>query len=120
MYTQEELGRYGYAREKLSAAVIKLAIGEGGIKSRLRWVHDSELCGLTRENFPDELIDDWQNIIKELTKLGPSSINGTSITIRSISNTLHGIRNVTGVKIAQKICDLKYKIDTFFELPHQD
>ena len=113
--TLDEQGLYSYAQEKLGAAMIKLATGERDIKSRLKSVYDSELCGLTIKNFPDELKEDWQKIMQELTKLGPRSINGTSIIIHPLNNTLGSIRLATGAKIAEKICDLKYKIDTYFE-----
>jgi hypothetical protein len=112
---QREL--YLYAQEKLSAAMLKLAVGEGGVKSRLLWSFDSELCGLTVDFFPDALKDPWRKVVQNLTKSGSRNLNGTSATIRPVTNTLHKMRNATGSKIAENICDLKYRIDAYFEYP---
>ncbi len=99
---------YSYTHEKLSNAFYSLATG-GKIADRLVSAYIA-FHTLTEKDFPKELREDWQEIIKALTKYPPYKNYEGKITRGSVQMTAERIRTKTGVKIAKKIADLYYKI----------
>lgn len=90
----------------LEEIVRTLAVGPGDIKSRLHEIIN-EVSWLDNNNFPNELSNDWNLIILELTKYGERKPVG------AIENTINRIRRNTGMKIAEKIFDLKEEMENY-------
>jgi hypothetical protein len=104
----------GYAKEKLYEAILALAIGQGDVRSRL---YPAYLCvaGLREDDFPKEFQKDWAWIMRELTKYGPTYKPNGDLWYGSVENTLRNIRNSTGRKIAEKIFDIGWALNTHEE-----
>ena len=100
---------YSYVTEKLTNAVGALAMGTGDIHSRL---YNAFLLmhTLNQDDFPDNLKEDWCWIINELTKNGPLENSQGEVIQGSVERTLQTIDNNSGREIAQRICELSWKI----------
>jgi hypothetical protein len=98
----------GYAHEKFSHAVYLLAIGSGDVRSRLRnaFIH---FIPVKEKDIPDELLEDFRWIIRELTKRKPVAKEGT------MTATLERMQNRTGMKIAIKIYDLASRLEGYYD-----
>jgi len=101
--------RHNYCLEKLSDAIIQLAVGEGDVRSRL---HDAYMCfhTLKTNDFPEHLQTEWDWIIKSLTKEEHTLDHKGEVLHGRLRNTLWKMRNKTGRKIAMKIVMLYYRI----------
>lgn len=97
--------RYDYAREKLFNAVHALAVAPGDVRSRLlvAYLHSYTL---RPENFPEELRQDWQYIVKSLKRFDPIYDHKGEVSEGSVKHTLRRIKNRTGSKIAGKFFHL--------------
>jgi hypothetical protein len=96
----------------LEEAIRDLACGEGNVRSRLIEMYVStDFHILDEEHFPEELMSDWSFIIHALTKQGEKKVGLK--TIHPVHNTMDKIMNKTGVKIAEKIYELKEKIEHY-------
>lgn len=103
-------GDAGYALQKLELAILDLATGPGDIRSRLSSIYISHLHVVNVRDFPDELKEEWNSIIKSLTKKGPVVGTDGEIFTGSVDNTLRLMRNKTGVKIANNILVLRDRL----------
>jgi len=96
-----------YAYEKFSQAVYLLAIGPGDVRSRLRKAY-IEFSLVPEKAIPEPLVEDYQWIMKKITKHDP--IAGES---RHIA-TLERMQNRTGAKIAERICYLTSRLEGYY------
>lgn len=106
-----------YAAEKLSNAVHALAVGPGDIKSRLRDAF-TELVSLSERDLPEKLRADLRWIKNELTKKEATSRAVIEGEIRiglegRIGATLRGMRTKRAVEVAEKICYLADRLESF-------
>ena len=85
-------------REKFGEAVYKLAVGEGDVRDRLRRAYKA-LRALRAAEIPPSSQDDWQWVMKQLTRYGPDADGGRT----AIDHTMGRIRNATGRRIAERI-----------------
>jgi len=102
----ERLTHYNYALEKFTKAVYSLATGPGDVRSRL-WDAYMDFHAVREKNIPEQLRKDFDWIMKMLTKRESLYDEGRA------KATLRRMRNQTGVKIAEKIYDFKYKLERF-------
>jgi len=101
---------HSYAHEKLFEALHALALGSGDIRSRLEIAFTSFYV-LEKHHFPQKFQEDWEWIMKEMTKFG-SVYRADGREWRSpVQHTMKRIRNKTGVKIAEKIFELFWELD---------
>ncbi|MBC8147178.1 MAG: hypothetical protein H8E98_04260 [Bacteroidetes bacterium] len=100
------MGDNNYAYEKMCDAVDVLAIGGGKITKRLESAYIS-FSPVTEKDFPDELKADYKWIMEKLTKKDPMFDEG------SVRATLYGMHTKTAVKIAEKILDLRNRLELF-------
>jgi hypothetical protein len=96
--------RYYYLQEKFFNAIQALVVGTGDVRSRL-WTAYLHVSTLRPEDFPDELRQDWQYIIKSLKKFEPIYHKG-EVSVGSVQHTLRRIKNRTGSKIAERFFHL--------------
>ena len=96
--------RYSRVREKLTEAVYRLATREGDVRARLKSAH-WVLRHLTAEELPPELRDDWESIMRRLTRHGPELYNG-EVFRDAVTHTMSRIKNSTGRLIATDIYGL--------------
>ncbi|MFX1716741.1 hypothetical protein [Paraburkholderia sp. A1RO-5L] len=93
--------RYSRVREKLGAAVYRLAVGEGDVRARLvsaHWV----LNHLRADELPPELREQWESIMRRLTRHGPELYSG-EVFRDAVKHTMSRIKNSTGRVIATDI-----------------
>jgi hypothetical protein len=100
--------KLGYAYEKLCEVVNKLAIGEGDVRLRLYDTYHI-LSRVSPSALPLELQKDMSWIYEQLTKYKPDYEWQTPLTVTLFSK----IRNRTGSRIAQKIVELKYRLEGY-------
>ena len=105
---------YSYALEKFSRAIYSLATGGADVRKRLWSVFGDDLLMITIEHLPEKLHQEYQWIIKQVTKYEEKN-KGYNEYFKTpegkydhllptrVEATLHRIKNETGVKIAQKI-----------------
>ena len=107
---------YYYALEKLSHAVRILATGEGDVRSRLMSAYE-EFHTLREDHFPLELRVDYAWVLNELTKRKPQSAMDMRewVTDGVVAANLRRMINRTGSRIAEKICDLEYRVRVNYE-----
>lgn len=90
---------YIYAKRKLGEAIECLVTGSGDVRSRLLVAH-KKLLALSEDDFPSELVAEYNQIKSEFIRCG------------TVAVTLREIRNATGSKIAERILNLKARIDS--------
>ena len=61
--------RYSYASEKFSRAIYSLATGRADVRKRLLSVFGDDLLLITIEHLPEKLRQEYQWIVKQVTKL---------------------------------------------------
>ena len=66
-----------YIREKCRVAVISLAWGTESLQERLSDSYISALERLKAEELPPEMRDDFESVVYELTKIKPTSDEGS-------------------------------------------
>lgn len=100
-----------YAHQLLSQTVDTLATGAGDVRSRL-WEAYSVFHPLTPKHFPEPLRKDFEWVMKQLTKREPYINSEGEIQKGSVQVSLQHMRNSTGIKIAKKLLQLHYAIDS--------
>jgi len=114
-----------YAAEKLDAAVRKLAVGTESIKARLADAY-IELAILQETDFPAELVGEWRRILTDLTsgkmQYSTEVRDGqiVRVPVGLLYSTLRYMRKRKAAEIAQRILDLKAKLDYSFEDSHPE
>jgi len=91
-----------YAYEKFSSALGSLAIGPGDVRGRL-WAAYLHFHPVREKHLPDDLHEDYQWVLQQLTRYGPARGRDGKIILDSIQETLRRIRNSTGSRIAERI-----------------
>lgn len=109
---------YRYAHEKLTNAIRILAISPGDVRSRLASAYE-EFHTLRLDNFPEELRNDYQWVIDELTKREPqyntwSELKKAYVPESRVAANLRRMRNSTGSKIARRLYDLLVQLGILF------
>ena len=98
-----------YAREKLEAALRTLATGAGDVRSRLQEAYEV-FHPLRRDHLPDELKQDHDWIMTQLTKHKPSRNYRGDVVKGSVEVSLGRMRNSTGVKIAKRLLYIRDRL----------
>lgn len=101
-----------YADQLLARTVDTLATAPGDVRSRLLAAY-STFHPLTPAHFPESLRNDFEWIIKQLTKREPYINSAGEVKKGSVQVSLEHMRNSTGVKIAEKLLRLHYAIDSY-------
>jgi len=103
---------YDYCIEKLMNAIETLATHSGNVKERLWYVY-LDIHMLQPQDFPKDLQNRWDGIIKSLTKYGPwvNEFSG-EVYQSSVENTLRRIRKSTASKIAKEIYEIYWAISS--------
>ena len=96
--------KYNYPTSELREAVKILATGEKDVRKRI--VSIAAIAKLNENDFPNELKEDWNWIIKNMTKEEPRYLSNGKMLFSSIENTMKSIHNSTGSKIAERIFNL--------------
>ena len=104
---------YSYAHEKLFEAMQGLALGAGDVRSRLEIAFES-FYTLETHHFPKELQKDWEWVMKQMTRFGPLYRADGREWLSPVHHTMQRIKNKTGVKIAEKIFYLFWKLESDF------
>lgn len=86
---------------KLREAVCRLATREGEVRKRLKAAHWA-LRHLSTEELPPELRDEWQSIMRRLTRHGFEVYDG-EVFRDAVTHTMSRIKNSTGRLIATNI-----------------
>ena len=79
------------------------------MRQRLR-IAFKALRRLQSADLPDDMRADWQWILRQMTRLGPDIDSDGEVWKSAAENTMDGIRNSTGSKIAQRIHELYIEI----------
>ena len=114
---------FHYALGKLNEAVHELAVGRGRIKDRLFDAFNA-ICVLSTRDFPAELQDDFAWVKGELTKKEAKQqalIKGKVVVgvEGRLGASLKGMRLNKAVAIAERICDLKSRMQHIVETRDQ-
>ena len=96
------MAQYRRCREKVRAAIYRLAVGEGDVRDRLRGAY-RYLRMLSERDVPPRLRKEWASILASLTRFGPEVDSDGTPFRKSVDHTLSRIRNSTGRKIAERI-----------------
>ena len=99
-----------YADQLLSRALVTLATAPGDVRSRILEAYAS-FHPLTTEHFPENLREDFEWVMKKLTRHPPRIDYLGRIQKSSVEVSLERMQNSTGVKIAQKLVQLQYAVD---------
>lgn len=101
--------------ERVTLAVEALCVGSGDVRSRLRTALSDHLVPLRPTDFPVDLQDSFQELMRLATKYDASDLdktfplpNGRSHSQHEgrIQSTMRRIRRSTGAKMARKLWDL--------------
>lgn len=95
--------------EKLTNTLDSLALGEGNIKERLLNVYFI-LSRINPNEIPEEYKSEWESILNQFTRLGPRTSNSGLELMSPLDNTMRKIHKSTGVKIAERIYNLYWKL----------
>jgi len=101
-----------YALEKFLQAQRALCEGLGDIKERLR---EAYMCfhPVRKEDFPDDLMSDYQWVIDQLTRKPPLVAKiGGAVVSGSVDQTLHFMRRKTAADIAERIRYICRQLDS--------
>jgi hypothetical protein len=79
-----------------------LAVQEGDVRDRLRSAYN-HLRVLREDELPEEIRDEWKQILHELTRKDAWIHESGHVIKSSLDQTLDSIRNKTGRKIAERI-----------------
>jgi hypothetical protein len=101
-----------YLCRSLRDAISILATEQGDVRSRLLEAYSSVLHKLKDDDFPEKHVQDWVWINEQMSKSGPLLDNQGKQICGSIENTMKQIKNSTGAKIAEKIFDIGWSINT--------
>ena len=79
------------------------------MRARIRDAHLSFLT-LEADDFPEQFRADWEWIISEITKFGPTYDYRGEIRLGSIENTMNRVRNNTAARVAKKLYELYWAV----------
>ena len=105
------MNRYSYTREKFYVTMRTLATEPGDVRTRLLSAFMT-FHTLKKDDFPEEFKEDWEWIMKQLTKFGPLLDHKNEVWRGSVENTMNKIRNRTGEKIAERIFNIGWGLHT--------
>ena len=97
--------RYKRCRERFTLAIRLLAIGEGDVRSRLRFAY-KHLRRLSPHEVPPFAKTEFRNILSSLTQRGTARGTDGTIYKTALDHTLSRMRNSTGRDIAVRIFEL--------------
>jgi hypothetical protein len=100
--------RLSYAKDKFNYAVYLLAVGPGDVRSRLKRAF-IDFKPVQDQDIPDDLLEDFRSIVKELKKFEPVVRAGGVIAAPK------RIQNRTGVKIAERIYNLAARLEDYYD-----
>ena len=89
-------------REKFRRALYHLVVQEGDVRARLRAAYN-ELRVLREDELPDEIREEWKDILHQLSKKEALRDESGRVIQNSLDRTLSSIKNKTGRKIAERI-----------------
>ena len=104
---------YARCREKIGLAVHALAVGEGDVRSRLKFAY-RHLRRLSPSELPPDELAEWKSIITALTQHGPERAPDGNSGKSSIDYTMSRIRNRTGRELAIRVYDLNSRISDYW------
>ena len=105
--------RYFYAYEKFTDALHSLATGAHDVRQRLRFAY-MQFHPVQKRHLPDNLQDDYQWVLTQLTKFGPLVGRDGKVLRGSVEETLNRIRNSTGSKIAERILHIYHQLNWLY------
>jgi len=97
-------------REKFHAALHRLAVAEGDVRSRLKGAYRHLRC-LSEDQVPSDLRAEWIAILKALTRFGPECDPDGTLYQTAIDHTMSRIKNRTGRAMAERIYNLVQEVD---------
>jgi hypothetical protein len=97
---------YAYMYGKLSEAEYRLAVGEGDIKSRLRWASES-FFAVDASMLPPELQETWNLLWKDMTRF-PENGNRSPF-----HETLRRVRITTASGFARRLVSIKRELKEY-------
>jgi len=104
---------YFYAYEKFSDALHTLATGPYDVRQRLHSAY-WHFRSVDKKHLPEQLQDDYQWILNQLTKFGPAIGRDGKILRGAVEETLNRIRNTTGSKIAERILHIYHHLNWIY------
>ena len=102
-----------YAYEKFRDALNSLATGPYDIRQRLHSAY-WHLRPVSKKHLPEQLQDDYQWILNQLTKFGPVIGKDGKIIRGPVEETLNRIHNATGSKIAERILHIYHQLNWLY------
>lgn len=99
-----------YANQLLARTIDTLATAPGDVRSRILAAYKA-FNPLRADHFPVELRSEWEWIEKQLTKHPPQLDHRGEIRKCSVEVSLRHMKNMTGVKIAEKLLRLHHAVD---------
>jgi len=117
---------YFYAHQKFSEAIYCLAVGGGDVRSRLLVVFNGPLYPIFEEHLPKEHHGEWLWVRKEIVKFEELYSNQRANWEKlhrtvpfeppaRLEATMKRITNRTGRKIAEKIHQIWYALDSMYQ-----
>ena len=101
--------RYSYTVEKLTNTIETIATHPGDARQRIAAAY-LEFHTLQADDFPEQFRADWEWVIREITKFGPSPDHGIGHWRGSVENTMSRVRNSTAAKVATKLYELYWVV----------
>src|SRR5688572_12869607 len=105
------MAKYRRGREKLHAALHRLAVMEGDVRARLKSAN-FYLRQLHEGDLPAEMWEEVEAIRHQLTRRGPVIGEDGEVWQEAIDHTLEHMRNRTGRRLAERIFQLAREIGT--------
>ena len=103
------MSRHEHAVEKLTNVLECLATHPGDACERIASAYS--LCShLLAAELPEDCRKDWESILSEITKLGPSYDGIGRVMRGSAENTMMNVRKATAAKIAKKFYALYWRV----------
>ena len=91
--------------EKLNDAIYCLVTGPYDVRQRLLSAFEY-IRLIEKKHLPDYLVKDFQWVLNQLNKFGPTIGKDGKVTCDSVTVTLGRIKNKTGSKIAERILNI--------------
>lgn len=104
---------YFYTYEKFMDALNSLATGPYDVRQRLRSAY-LHFHPVAKKHLPEQLQDDYQWILNQLTKFGPVVGKDGKVLRGAVEETLNRIRNATGTKIAERILHIYHQLNWLY------
>lgn len=100
---------YSRGKEKLRAAIYRLAVAEGNVRERLKGAH-WYLRQLSPEDMPPKFRAEFLDILHELTWRGAERGPEGYVWRSALDHTLARMRNGTARRIAERVVALSHDI----------